>query len=86
MEAAMLAMSPRRRALRKTLREMPTITIRALAWEVGYSHVALMKARDGVFEPSEEMVLATSAALRKWADTCQRLAAMLEDATRGNHD
>ena len=75
-----MGMPAKTRALRKVLREAPC-SMRALARAAGVAHQNLVLARDGLRPVSDAMAASVAAALRTWADTCDRLADEMERAT-----
>ena len=72
-----MAIPPRRKALRKVLREVPC-SGRRLADEAGLSHGNLLQVRDGARNLTNDSAEKLVEALRRWRDTCDELASELE--------
>lgn len=66
-----------REAIRRVLEEAPG-SIRALAREAGVDHSTLLKERDGKRSVPEHRAADLAAALRRWAERCERLADSLD--------
>ena len=68
-------------AVRRALRDSPC-SLRALAREAGVSHSTLVLIRSGKLDVSPDMAASVTAALKSWANTCQRMAADIAAAGR----
>jgi hypothetical protein len=74
-----MAMPDEQKVLRRIIRENPC-SLRRLAAASGVRHSNLLEAKNGTRPVSQGMAEKLIAALRKWADTCNRLADDLEAA------
>ena len=76
-------MEETRAVLRRILEDAPG-SIRAIAREADVSHALLVAIRDGDRRLTPRTREALTAALRRWADRCERLAEDLESAGTSN--
>ena len=73
----MVQMPTPQNVLQEILTEAPG-SMRELARAAGLSHVALIRARDGKMNLSQDAISGIACALREWGETCTGLADRLE--------